>query len=276
MTTRSRRKPLPPIEIQYHLPPEDQLLADQLITEDDTPVDNLYAEKQRRLLVDPLYASWQGGPRQRPFVAASDVGIFPAVREAPLAPDAFVSIDVALINPLELRGRAYFFWEYGKPPDVVVEVVSNRKGGELSRKLVRYAQMGIPYYAVFDPTNQLRKGMLFLFQLGTAGYEVAPSLWMPELDLGLTIWEGSYEQYADSWLRWCNADGVVWATGAECALAAQTNLTEAQIRIDQERLHLKRMALQAEQERSRAEQERSRAEQLAARLRALGIDPDRT
>ena len=31
-----------------------------MVTEDDTPVDNWFSEKQRRLLVDPLYASWQG------------------------------------------------------------------------------------------------------------------------------------------------------------------------------------------------------------------------
>ncbi|MGQ9529721.1 MAG: Uma2 family endonuclease, partial [Chloroflexus sp.] len=31
---------------------------------------------------------------------------------------------------------------------------------------------------------------------------------------------------------------------------------------------------QAEQERQRAEQERQRAERLAARLRALGVDPE--
>jgi hypothetical protein len=32
----------------------------QLITEDDTPVDNLPSEKQQRLLTAPLYSSWTG------------------------------------------------------------------------------------------------------------------------------------------------------------------------------------------------------------------------
>jgi hypothetical protein len=34
-----------------------------LVTEDDTPVDNIFSEKQERLFVEPLYSSWPGrGP----------------------------------------------------------------------------------------------------------------------------------------------------------------------------------------------------------------------
>ncbi len=244
-------------------------------------MDNLFAEKQRRLLVDPLYASWRGGPTGRAFIAASDVGIFPAVREPPLAPDAFLSVDVRLAEPLDTRGRAYFFWEYGKPPDVVVEVVSNHKGGEITRKLQRYAQMGIPYYAIFDRSNRLRRGMLRLFRLGNTGYDPVPDLWMPEVELGFTIWHGSYEEAPNSWLRWCNAAEQVYATGAELALQARidaeqerTRAEQEHARAEQERTRAEQERTRAEQERTRAEQERTRAEQLAARLRALGIDPD--
>ena len=31
-----------------------------LVTEDDTPVDNMPSEKQQRLLTEPLYSSWEG------------------------------------------------------------------------------------------------------------------------------------------------------------------------------------------------------------------------
>jgi len=34
--------------------------ANQLVTEDDTPVDNFASAKQQRLLVGSLYSSWQG------------------------------------------------------------------------------------------------------------------------------------------------------------------------------------------------------------------------
>ena len=51
--------------------------------------------------------------------------------------------------------RSYFVWEYGKVPDVVIEVVSNREGGEDSDKLAAYAQIKIGYYVIFDPERML-------------------------------------------------------------------------------------------------------------------------
>ena len=62
----------------------------------------------------------------------------------------------------------------------------------------------------------------------------------------MRLWEGEYEGVKAVWLRWCDREGNVIPTGAELA----------------------------EAERQRAEAERARAERLAARLRALGIDPD--
>ncbi|MDG4550630.1 MAG: hypothetical protein P9F19_15370 [Candidatus Contendobacter sp.] len=37
---------------------------ENLVTEDDTPVDNILWEKQQRLLTEPLYGAWPG-PDQR-------------------------------------------------------------------------------------------------------------------------------------------------------------------------------------------------------------------
>lgn len=106
-----------------------------LITEDDEPVDNLFSAKQQRLLVEPLYASWtpplgegvEGCSRN--FLADANVGIFFSVGEQPLVPDMFLSLDVK-VNPewFDAQHRSYFVWRFGKVPDVVVEIVSNRKG----------------------------------------------------------------------------------------------------------------------------------------------------
>jgi hypothetical protein len=80
---------------------------DQIVTEDDTPVDNMLSEKQQRLLTEPLYSSWAPG---RPFLAAANVGLFYAVRRPPLVPDAFVSLDVEVPgNWLAKEHRSYFF-----------------------------------------------------------------------------------------------------------------------------------------------------------------------
>jgi hypothetical protein len=64
-----------------------------LITEDDTPVDNLPSEKQQRLLTEPLYSSWTGAGAERPFLAAANVGIFSVARNPAIVPDMFLSLD---------------------------------------------------------------------------------------------------------------------------------------------------------------------------------------
>jgi len=65
---------------------EEKLLVefdyDQLITEDDTPVSSIAAEKQQRLLIDSLYSSF----KKQKFWAACNVGIFYAFEEPPLVP----------------------------------------------------------------------------------------------------------------------------------------------------------------------------------------------
>ena len=38
-----------------------------LVTEGDTPVDNMPSEKQQRLLTEPLYSSWAGSGRWAPI-----------------------------------------------------------------------------------------------------------------------------------------------------------------------------------------------------------------
>ena len=60
--------------------------------------------------------------------------------------------------PAPKESRSYFVWEYGKAPDLVVEIVSNRKGNELGDKLLDYALAGVGYYVVFDPFQALGQG----------------------------------------------------------------------------------------------------------------------
>ncbi len=78
------------------LPPELEPLVDQLVTEDDTPLDSIFSEKQQRLLTESLHSSWAGPGAGRPFVAMSNVGLFYEVRLPPLVPDMLLSLDVAL------------------------------------------------------------------------------------------------------------------------------------------------------------------------------------
>jgi len=206
------------------LPPEAVPSVDHLITVDDTPVDSIYAERQEHLLVDPLYECWIGPGTERTFVALANVGMFFADDRPPLVPDVLLSLDVRLPPHLrEKRYRSYFFWQFGKAPDVCVEVVSNLEGDELGEKLRMYAQLGIPYYVVWDPLKLLRGERLRVFVLRGRSYQGLDPAWFPELGLGVQIWHGRFRDAEEDWLRWVDANGQVIPTGGERAekLAAQ-------------------------------------------------------
>jgi len=230
------------------LPPELRPSVEHLVTEDDTPVDNLFSEKQQRLLTEPLYSSWPGPGEARPFLAMANVGLFFALDQPPLVPEMLLSLDVRCPSDLwPKQHRSYFTWEYGKPADVVVEIVSNRKGGEDSDKLAGYARIRIPYYVIYDPEKLLSDRPLRAFRLEAMSYrEMDEPVWLPEVGLGLRMWQGTYEGHDNTWLRWADQQGHPIATGAE----------------------------RAEHERQRADRERQRAEMLAEQLRQLGANPD--
>ena len=207
-------------------------------------------------MTEPLYSSWAGPGEGRTFLVAANVGLYASLRQPILVPDVFLSLDAQIAEDWwSKRKRTYFFWEFGKPPEVVIEVVSNQVGDETGRKMEGYARMGIAYYAIFDPMEQVQEGVLRVYALdpGPRFYrEINPSV-LPGIGLGLTLWRGAYEGREDVWVRWIDAKRVLIPTGAE--------------RAEQERQR-------AEQEQSRADREQRRAERLAAQLRALGIEPE--
>ena len=227
-----------------------------IVIEDDTPVDNFQSEKQQRLIVEPLYSSWSPAT---PFIAAANVGLFYALKK-PIVPDAFLSLDVEMPADWSLKqNRSYFAWEIGKFPEVVIEIVSNRRGGELDDKKHDYARMGIAYYAVFDPLKQLQGedeldgSLLKVWVLNAKNYVKSETFWLESVGLGLTLWNGKFEGREDLWLRWCDRDGQVISTGAERAKGAEA---KAQRLVE------------------RAEGAEAKAQRLAERLRAMGINPD--
>ena len=230
--------PMPVLDVDY----------ESLITEDDEPVDNMLSEKQQRLLTEPLYSSWAGPGAGRPFLAAANVGVFPEPRNPAIVPDVFLSLDVrANRDWWQREHRSYFVWVFGKVPDLVVEIVSNRKGGEIERKRQSYAGMGIGYYVVYDPFHVVMRDDLRVHRLRGGSYELQGAARFPELGLGMTLWEGEFEDLSGPWLRWTDRLGVLIPTGRE----------------------------KAEQADQRAEQERRRADRLEASLRRAGIDPKR-
>ena len=218
-----------------------------LVTENE-----ILSEKQGRLLTEPLYSSWAGPlPRDdgeaRRFAAFASVGLFSSIGEPPLVPDMMLSVDTAVAEDLtEKKNRSYFVWQFGKPPEVVVEIVCNGEGGELGERLRRYQRMRVSYYIVHDPLHALGEPVLRSFAIRGDRYVPVERPWFESIGLGLIEWDGVFEGLRGRWLRWCTLDGRVVPTGAERAEAAVARAGIAEARV----------------------------ERLAARLRELGIDPN--
>lgn len=122
----------------------------------------------------------------------------------------------------------------------MVEVVSNREGGEAGHKLEQCARIGVPYQVIFDPAGQIGREPLRVFRNSGGAYRRTSSGDLPRVNLSLRLWEGTYEGLHAVWLRWVDAEGRLVLTGAERAQAAE-----------------------------------ARAERLAAQLRAPGVEPER-
>ncbi|WP_293337348.1 Uma2 family endonuclease [Microcoleus sp. CAWBG58] len=191
-------------------------------------------------------------------------------------PDWFGVVGVPrLYNQSELR-MSYVTWQEGVNPFVIVELLSpgtekedlganideeklpiqpNNVGNaqvlqadtneKPPSKWEVYEQiLRVPIYAVFSRyTNRLR-----VFALNAGHYqelELSDSrVWIPDLGLGLGLWQGEFQGIDRLWLRWYDVDGN-WI------------LTEA------------------EQQRQRADSAEAQLQSLIQRLRESGIDPDR-
>ncbi|MDY6939854.1 MAG: Uma2 family endonuclease [Cyanobacteriota bacterium] len=167
-------------------------------------------------------------------------------------PDWYAVLGVSrLYEERDLRW-SYVIWQEGVNPFIVVELLSpgtekEDLGQTLENNVERDADspptkwevyeqiLRVPYYVAFDRyTDTLRA-----FKLDASRYapiEIQDDrFWMPELKLGLGVWQGEYQDTERSWLRYYDENGWV--------------LTPL-------------------------EKEQQRAQQLEAQLRALGIEPE--
>lgn len=180
-------------------------------------------------------------------------------------PDWFVVVDgTRLYHNRELR-QSYVLWDEGKSPLLVVELISVgteaedlgrnvRKLGSPPTKWEVYEQiLRVPYYITFDERNsEFRK---FFLQNGKYVEldRAEIRFWVEELQLGLGIWHGFYQEIEADWLRWYDTNGMWLPTQEEQTAHARER---------------------AEHERERAEHEQQKVETLKAQLRALGIEPE--
>ncbi len=224
--------------------------AEDLPDSDDTPVDNQLQHLISSLLEAMLAAIWS---TRMDWFFGVDMGIYYDPDKPAIVPDAFLSIGVPRIIDSDLR-LSYVLWEEQKMPTMVLEVVSQTRRGEYTKKKQDYANLGILYYVVYNPLRK-RKARLEVYKLERGEYQLLEGepVWLEEINLGIGREEGTYQGITREWLYWYDQGGKKYLTLEETTV-------EAEQRADR-----------AEQRADRAEQE---AAKLAEKLRRLGIDPD--
>jgi Uma2 family endonuclease len=258
---------VPPVAPNLALEPECEPSYEGLITEDHKPVERILIEKLYRLLTHPLYASWAGPSPERTFLVLANVGWFYKEKTSAVAPDVLLSLDASCPEDLHVKqGHSYYQWQAGKPPDVVIDFVSDRTGGEDSFKRNLYARQGLPYYAIYDPEHHLSEDTLRTFELSGGAYRpVSPGPW-PTVGLGLRLWTGVFEGHRDTWLRWCDADGEIIPTAEETAALLAERASQAEVRAseaEERAFHAEDLVGQAEERAFEAEDRARRAEERA-------------
>ena len=262
----------------------------RLPTEDDLPdTDHQPVDNELQLLVPfllqaILLLAWA---ERRDWFMGVNLGLYHTLHQPPIGPYAFLSLGVERVRKQSKLRKSYVVWEEGVMPQWVLEVVSQKPGGEYERdrerqkgqgKLFQYARLGVQYYTIYNPNHWRRDkhDPFEVYHLVNGVYVRQPGnpVWMPGLGLGIGTERGTHRDYTREWLYWYNEQGQRYP-------APENILEQAKQQMHQER----QLRLQAELERNQAEQRADqeqqlraqaerRAEQLAEQLRRLGIDPD--
>ena len=102
-----------------------------------------------------------------------------------------------------------------------------QRGGEISQKKNRYAEIDVTYYVVFDLFLALSNEKVRVFERGFGKrYRRREGFDLPEVGLSLQLWQGTFEEWKDEWLRWCDLSGNLILTGNERAALMADKLRE--------------------------------------------------
>lgn len=160
-------------------------------------------------------------------------------------------------------------------PDIEAPDIEARSNGQTAKppgKLVVYEQrLRIPHYIVYNRhSREIR-----YFKLDGGWYQeqplrqTNPRIWLPDLEIGLGIWQGVFEGIPGDWLRWCDEQGTWLLTDTEEERRMRQQ-TEQQI--DRERLAKEQAEQQVDQERLAKEQAQAQLLQAARNLLNTGME----
>ena len=205
--------------------------SDELPGSDETPVDDELQNLVPNLLGWSLSSLWQN---RWDWFFGVDMGIYFrsswANPRSPLVPDGFLSLGVDRVKGNRLR-KSYFVWEEKDIiPTLVLEVVSEKYGGEYHEKMNKYARLGVLYYAIYNPEFFARHNEqpFEVYKLVNKTYrlQLAEPFWMPEIGLGIGRGTGTYWGLTQEWLFWYDEQGNRYLTPEETALAEQQQRLE--------------------------------------------------
>ncbi|QYO68095.1 Uma2 family endonuclease [Leptolyngbya sp. 7M] len=244
----------------------------QLPESDGSFVKNFQEHPQSLILTDSLNPILERLHPDGQYAIGQDCGIYWRETDPPEkgaeAPDWFYVPNV----PPKLDGqirRSYVIWREHISPTIALEFASGDGSQERDQtpvfrvegtgskpgKFWVYEQIiHIPYYGIF----LINHNELEMYQLVGAYYErMIPNQRghypIPPLEVEIGIWQGTYLNQTQAWLRWWDLEGNLLLTGQERAELAEQR---------------------AESAEQRAESAEQRAARLAERLRAMGVDPD--
>ncbi|NET55804.1 MAG: Uma2 family endonuclease [Symploca sp. SIO2E6] len=133
----------------------------------------------------------------------------------------------------------------------------------------------IPYYGIYEVKN---RKLEFYHLQGTYYEKLQPNerghYLINPLGVEIGLWQGSYLNQNQLWLRWWDIQGNLLLIGDERALLEQQRAEQERQRAQQQQQRAQQQQQQAQQQQQRAEQAEQKAARLAEKLRAMGIDPD--
>ncbi|MBD2293112.1 Uma2 family endonuclease [Anabaena sphaerica FACHB-251] len=188
--------------------------SEELPDSDETPVDNELQDLIPGLLKAILAMAWAD---RMDWFFGVDMGVYYDPYQPAIVPDGFLSLGVERFYDENLR-PSYAIWEEEKVPILVLEVVSQTYRGEYSTKKDDYANLGVLYYVIYNPTRR-RKPRLEVHKLINGVYQLQDGnpVWLPEVGLGIGIERGTYQGITREWMYWYNQQGKRFFTPEERA-----------------------------------------------------------
>jgi Uma2 family endonuclease len=223
----------------------------QLPESDGTFVKNFQEHPQSILLNDSITPVLQNIHPDGNYCIGQDSGIYWRLAE-PLergaeAPDWFYVPNVPPTLDGQLR-RSYVMWQEFVAPLIVLEFVSGNDAEERDRTpLLRTDQQETKPGKFWVYENAIRPAFYGIYEVKKASVEVYNLIQnryelvtandrghypIPQLEVELGIWQGTYQNVELPWLRWWDSEGNLLLTSSERADRAEDQLEQlrAQLR----------------------------------------------